>query len=176
MSRPRVFLLGAALLVLLLALTPLIPRGEDGDGLRPSGRQQSWALADAPGAGRVTPAMRAEIERHKPPASALDVKLGRGGLVDLEFALHVLQLTRHVGLDPALDAARLTAAIHTRYTELPTHTFTSGNNVLVLYDGARDPTLVPPNAATPSEIQCAIESHGVLKRGCNRRKTSGIWR
>jgi glutamate-ammonia-ligase adenylyltransferase len=49
--------------------------------------------------------MRAEIERHKPPASALDVKLGPGGLVDLEFAVHVLQLTRHVGLDPRLEVA-----------------------------------------------------------------------
>ena len=54
--------------------------------------------------------MRAEMERHKPPQSKLDVKLGPGGLVDLEFAVHVLQLTRHVGLDPrlevAIDAAR----------------------------------------------------------------------
>ena len=49
--------------------------------------------------------MRAEIERHKPAASTLDVKLGPGGLVDLEFAVHVLQLTRGVGLDPRLDRA-----------------------------------------------------------------------
>jgi glutamate-ammonia-ligase adenylyltransferase len=49
--------------------------------------------------------MRAEMERHKPARSALDVKLGAGGLVDLEFAIHVLQLTTHVGLDPRLDAA-----------------------------------------------------------------------
>jgi glutamate-ammonia-ligase adenylyltransferase len=49
--------------------------------------------------------MRAEIERHKPPQSALDVKLGPGGLVDLEFAVHVLQLTRHVGLSPSLEEA-----------------------------------------------------------------------
>ena len=49
--------------------------------------------------------MRAEMERHKPPQSALDVKLGPGGLVDLEFAVHVLQLTRHVGFDPRLDVA-----------------------------------------------------------------------
>ena len=49
--------------------------------------------------------MRAEMERHKPPQSALDVKLGPGGLVDLEFAVHVLQLTRHVGMDPRLDVA-----------------------------------------------------------------------
>ena len=45
------------------------------------------------------------IERHKPPQSALDVKLGPGGLVDLEFAVHVLQLTRHVGLSPSLEEA-----------------------------------------------------------------------
>jgi glutamate-ammonia-ligase adenylyltransferase len=49
--------------------------------------------------------MRAEMERHKPPRSKLDVKLGPGGLVDLEFAIHVLQLTRHAGLDPRLDIA-----------------------------------------------------------------------
>jgi len=49
--------------------------------------------------------MRAEMARHKPPQSKLDVKLGPGGLVDLEFAVHVLQLTRHVALDPRLDVA-----------------------------------------------------------------------
>jgi glutamate-ammonia-ligase adenylyltransferase len=49
--------------------------------------------------------MRAEMERHKPPKSKLDVKLGPGGLVDLEFAIHVLQLTRQVGIDPQLDVA-----------------------------------------------------------------------
>ena len=59
-------------------------------------------------AGRVAAdavKMRADIERHKPPAGAVDVKLGPGGLVDLEFAVHVLQLTRHAGLDPRLDDA-----------------------------------------------------------------------
>jgi glutamate-ammonia-ligase adenylyltransferase len=49
--------------------------------------------------------MRADMERHKPPQSAIDVKLGRGGLVDLEFAVHVLQLTRHVGLNTRLEIA-----------------------------------------------------------------------
>lgn len=49
--------------------------------------------------------MRAEIERHKPARGALDVKLGRGGLVDLEFSVHVLQLTKHVGLKTRLEDA-----------------------------------------------------------------------
>ncbi len=49
--------------------------------------------------------MRTDIERHKPARSALDVKLGPGGLVDLEFATHVLQLTTHVGLNTRLEDA-----------------------------------------------------------------------
>ena len=49
--------------------------------------------------------MRAEIAQHKPPQSSLDVKLGPGGLVDLEFAVHVLQLTRGVGFHPRLELA-----------------------------------------------------------------------
>jgi glutamate-ammonia-ligase adenylyltransferase len=49
--------------------------------------------------------MRADIERHKPPRSAVDVKLGPGGLVDLEFATHVIQLTTNVGLSTRLEDA-----------------------------------------------------------------------
>jgi glutamate-ammonia-ligase adenylyltransferase len=49
--------------------------------------------------------MRSEMARHKPPRGPLDVKLGPGGLVDLEFAVHVLQLTKHVGLSPRLEVA-----------------------------------------------------------------------
>lgn len=50
-------------------------------------------------------AMREEMARHKPPAGPLDIKLGPGGLVDLEFAVHTLQLTHRVGLDPRLEVA-----------------------------------------------------------------------
>jgi glutamate-ammonia-ligase adenylyltransferase len=49
--------------------------------------------------------MRADMARHKPPAGPLDVKLGPGGLVDLEFTVHVLQLTTGSGLDPRLEVA-----------------------------------------------------------------------
>jgi glutamate-ammonia-ligase adenylyltransferase len=50
-------------------------------------------------------AMRAEMTRHKPPGGPLDIKLGPGGLVDLEFAVHTLQLTTHAGIDPRLEVA-----------------------------------------------------------------------
>lgn len=50
-------------------------------------------------------AMRAEMATHKPPAGPLDVKLLPGGLVDLEFVVHVAQLTRRTGFDPDLARA-----------------------------------------------------------------------
>lgn len=49
--------------------------------------------------------MRGDMARHKPPQGPYDVKLVRGGLVDLEFAVHVNQLGRHVGIHPHLRTA-----------------------------------------------------------------------
>lgn len=49
--------------------------------------------------------MRLEIARHKRPKGPFDIKLGPGGLVDLEFAVHTLQLSRHVALTPRVDEA-----------------------------------------------------------------------
>jgi len=49
--------------------------------------------------------MRGDIARHKPPAGPFDVKLIPGGLVDLEFCVHVQQLRHGAGLDPRLDVA-----------------------------------------------------------------------
>lgn len=50
-------------------------------------------------------AMRAEMAKHKPPKGPLDVKLARGGLVDLEFVVHYLQLRERVALVPQLGEA-----------------------------------------------------------------------
>ena len=49
--------------------------------------------------------MRADMAKHKPPSGPLDIKLGPGGLVDLEFAVHVLQLVHGLGFDPRLEHA-----------------------------------------------------------------------
>ena len=49
--------------------------------------------------------MRGDIARHKPARGTFDVKLVDGGLVDLEFAVHVNQLAEHVGIGPRLGAA-----------------------------------------------------------------------
>lgn len=50
-------------------------------------------------------AMRAEMAAHKPPAGSLDAKLLAGGLVDLEFTVHVAQLLHRTGFDPDLGRA-----------------------------------------------------------------------
>jgi glutamate-ammonia-ligase adenylyltransferase len=49
--------------------------------------------------------MRARMAQHKPPRGPFDVKLARGGLVDVEFLVHYLQLREGKGLSPRLGEA-----------------------------------------------------------------------
>ncbi len=49
--------------------------------------------------------MRATMAQHKPAKTPLDIKLVRGGLVDIEFITHYLQLRDHIALTPDLGAA-----------------------------------------------------------------------
>jgi len=42
---------------------------------------------------------------HKPPGGPFDIKRGPGGLIDLEFAVHALQLEHRIGLHPHLEVA-----------------------------------------------------------------------
>ncbi len=71
-------------------------------------------------------AMRADMALHKPAAGPLDVKLQRGGLVDVEFIIHFLQLRDGIALVPSLriaiaalvEAGRLPAELTEHYTLL----------------------------------------------------------
>ena len=49
--------------------------------------------------------MRGEMGAHKPAKGPLDAKLLRGGLVDLEFLVHFLQLRDRKGLAPSIEEA-----------------------------------------------------------------------
>jgi [glutamine synthetase] adenylyltransferase / [glutamine synthetase]-adenylyl-L-tyrosine phosphorylase len=49
--------------------------------------------------------MRGDIARHKPPSGPFDIKRGSGGLIDLEFAVHTLQLRHGIGINPHLEVA-----------------------------------------------------------------------
>jgi [glutamine synthetase] adenylyltransferase / [glutamine synthetase]-adenylyl-L-tyrosine phosphorylase len=52
--------------------------------------------------------MQRLCERKWPATSHLLARSGPGGLVDLEFTVHTLQLTTHVGIDPRLEVALAT--------------------------------------------------------------------
>ena len=64
--------------------------------------------APPPTLAKEVVAMRAEIAAAKPGGGKWDVKLAAGGLVDLEFIVHYLQLRDRVGLNPDLAAALAT--------------------------------------------------------------------
>src|SRR6185295_8719583 len=49
--------------------------------------------------------MRRDMRAHNPPGGPFDIKRGDGGLIDLEFAVHVLQLRHGIGLHPHLEDA-----------------------------------------------------------------------
>ncbi len=123
--------------------------------------------------------MRAEMARHKPPQGALDAKLGRGGLVDLEFAVHVAQLS-HPGvailpdLDPAI--AALVAAGVVPPTLAEDYRFLTRMLVLlrlVAPDGE------PPSAATQALIIRALGAESwaalVARFDATRQDVARIW-
>ncbi len=59
---------------------------------------------------------------------------------------------------PDIGVEQFRNAVHNAYEAMPVHTFSSGGNTVTLYDGNRDSTLVPPNAATPYEIEVTLET------------------
>ena len=104
--------------------------------------------------------MRDEIARHKPPSGPLDVKLGEGGLVDLEFSVHVLQLARKSGLEPRLEQA---------VEQLASDDFIDASIVSaqhLLTQMLVTIRLVAPETTSPSEESCEL-----MARACG----SGSW-
>lgn len=100
--------------------------------------------------------MRADIATHKPAQGPLDVKLGEGGLVDLEFVVHFQQLVHGVGVSPDLrvaiaalaDAGLIDAELGAAHDLL--------TRALVVL------RLVAPDLAEPPPATCAL-----LARACH---------
>lgn len=84
--------------------------------------------------------MRSDMAAHKPPAGPLDAKLLPGGLVDLEFAVHVQQLRTKRGFDPHL--GRAIAALGLASRLCPAHDLLTRMIVTL--------RLVAPDAAEPN--------------------------
>ena len=109
--------------------------------------------------------MRADMAGHKPPKGKLDVKLLRGGLVDLEFIIHYLQLRDQIGLDPdlgevldALASAGLLQQELGAAHQLMTRLLVAGR---LLAPDLSDP---PPAAAAALARACQCETYDALLR------------
>jgi len=84
---------------------------------------------------------------HKPPKGALDVKLLPGGLVDMEFIIHALQLETHDGmrpqLGPAIDALVAAGHLHADFAKA----FALMARLLVMVRLIAPDCAAPPQAA-----------------------------
>lgn len=94
--------------------------------------------------------MRSEMAKHKQPRGPLDIKLLRGGLIDLEFIIHFLQLRERTALSPSLAEAidSLAKAGHLSGDLAPAHDLMT--RVLV---GTR---LLAPDLARPDDAAAKL--------------------
>ena len=104
--------------------------------------------------------MRLEIARHKRPDGPFDIKLGPGGLIDLEFAVHTLQLSHRIGLVPRL-ADAIAALIEAGL--IPPETAAAHRLLVRMLITLR---LVSPDSAEPPPA-----SRGLVARACG----TGSW-
>jgi len=99
--------------------------------------------------------MRRDIATHKPPAGPLDVKLAPGGLIDLEFLIHVTQLTHRTGFSPSLNIA-LAQLVE---AGLLAPALREAANLLTRY-------LVVSRLVAPQSTEPAEESRWLVARAC----------
>lgn len=107
--------------------------------------------------------MRSDIAKHKPPSSELDVKLVPGGLVDLEFLIHVTQFQHNMAFDPDLRSAlaQLVAAGHLPAGLIEAHDLIT--RFLVVSRLVSPGSTEPPEATRPVVARaCSVESWDAL--------------
>ena len=123
--------------------------------------------------------MRQDMADHKSPNGLLDVKLLRGGLVDLEFLVHFLQLRDGVALDADLGRAikELVAEGLLNPDLLAAHDFMTRMLVAgrLLCPDQSEP---PPAAAAALARSCQCETYGALLRSLReaRGKVAQAWK
>ena len=123
--------------------------------------------------------MRSEIAAHKAPRGPLDVKLGPGGLVDLEFAVHTLQLRHGIGLDPHLETALAeleSAGLVPAEIDAALRLLTG---MLVMFRLVSPTTAEPPDATRPLVARaCGLEDWNALLAAHDeaRQRVAELWR
>jgi len=135
--------------------------------------------------------MRAEMAKHKPQAGPVDAKLARGGLVDIEFLVHYLQLRGETAdgrplaeaapdaLSPDLEQALAGLAAAGLVPEdlagphaLMSRMLVAGR--LLAPDG-REP---PPSGARALARACGFDSYDALGQAfaAARLRVAGVWK
>lgn len=122
--------------------------------------------------------MRREMAQHKVPAGPLDAKLLRGGLVDLEFVVHFLQLRDRTGFSPDLGQACAALAV----ADLVPPELIEAHDFLtrLLVSGrllATDLSEPPPAAAQALAQACGCEDFPALLRHLReaRQEVAAAW-
>jgi glutamate-ammonia-ligase adenylyltransferase len=117
--------------------------------------------------------MRGDIARHKPPAGDLDVKLVPGGLVDLEFLIHVTQFREAMAFDPDL---RVALAALTAAGKLPGELVAAHDlltRFLIVSRLVSPKSTQPPEPTRPLVARaCGVESWDVLLESLARARQS----
>ena len=124
-------------------------------------------------------AMRAEIAAHKPPLGPLDVKLGPGGLVDLEFAVHMLQLRHGIGLDPHLEYALAELAAAGLVSDEIDPALRLLSRMLVIFRLVAPESEAPPPATRPLVAKACGQSDWDALLAAEdeaRQRVSALWR
>jgi glutamate-ammonia-ligase adenylyltransferase len=107
--------------------------------------------------------MRSDIAKHKPPVGDLDVKLVPGGLVDLEFLIHVNQFHYRIAFDPDLGKAlgALVTAGHLSADLLAAH------DLITRY-------LVVSRLVSPKSTEPAEATRPLVARACGVEDWDGL--
>jgi glutamate-ammonia-ligase adenylyltransferase len=122
--------------------------------------------------------MRQDIARHKPPQGPFDIKRGAGGLIDLEFAVHTLQLRTGLGLHPHLEHAiadLLEAGLVPADTDPDLRLLT---RMLVMFRLVSPAGREPPEATRELVAQaCGLANWKALldAHGAARQRISELW-
>ncbi len=122
--------------------------------------------------------MRSDMAAHKPALGPLDAKMLEGGLVDLEFATHVIQLVHRAGFNPHLGMAidALVTAGHMPPGMRAAHDFLT--RLLVTL------RLVAPDAQPPAEATRAVIARAIgmadwdallARLDATRQEVRAIW-
>jgi glutamate-ammonia-ligase adenylyltransferase len=122
--------------------------------------------------------MRSDIARHKRPSGPYDIKRGDGGLIDLEFAIHTLQLKHRIGLHPHLEVAIAELAAAGLVPEDTDPNLRLLTRMLVMFRLVSPTSAEPPEATRPLVAQaCGMASWEALveAHASARRAIAGLW-